>query len=261
MLPLAVAACSQTGERPYNEDAVRAAAHGGRAWAVLADGAGGHQGGAVASDLVARLIALELQAAGTLSPRQLDGAVGAAHQAVLERQRADGALAETSRMHTTAVVLWIDGAAARAVWSHVGDSRLYVLRGGRIVHVTRDDSVVQEMVDAGFLSADEARRHPRKNQLLRSIGVAEGFAPHTLRRPWPVRDGDAFLLCSDGWWDALPDGAIAGTLARAASVDDWLQRMEAAVRAAAVPGQDNYSAIAVWVGDPTQATVIPDTAR
>ena len=261
MLPLAVATRSLPGARPANEDELRAAAHDGRAWAVLSDGAGGHRGGAIAADLVARLTALELQSNRQLTPQRLDALLREVHEAVLARQREAAAQREGDRMHATAVALWIDGSTHTALWSHVGDSRLYVLRGGRVAHVTRDDSVVQEMVDAGFLAPDEARRHPRKNQLLRSMGVAEGFAPHTLRKPWPVRDGDAFLLCSDGWWDPLPDDAVAGTLREAASADDWLARMERLVIAAAQPQQDNFSAVALWVGDPRQATVIQDADR
>ncbi len=256
MLNIAIAARTDVGQRGHNEDDCKFGQFGpdGAYWyAVLSDGAGGHHGGAIASDLVVRMLAVLLQSADWHDPGVLSALVTDAHDGLRRKQQATPALAN---MQATVVVLWIDALRGLARWSHVGDSRLYLLRGGRVLHVTRDDSVVQHMVDAGFLSADDARRHPRKNQLLSAMGADEAVTPHTLSEPMTLRDGDALLLCSDGWWDPLEPGGIEAALAAATSVDDWLDRMAAAVHAQALPRQDNYTAVGVWVGDASQATVI-----
>ena len=251
MLNIEIAARTEVGARTYNEDDLRFGAAGALWHAVLADGAGGHQGGAIASDLVVRLIALRLQAASPASPQTLHAALHDAHTALGERQFGR---ATRERMHTTVVALWLDADLEEAVWSHVGDTRLYMLRRGRVCHVTRDDSVVQQLIDAGYVTPDEAREHPRRNQLISAMGAVEMIEPHTVDEPQPIQDGDAFLLATDGWWDALEDGAIESTFALARTADDWLALMETQVRAAAHPNQDNFSAVAVWVGDPAQAT-------
>jgi serine/threonine protein phosphatase PrpC len=140
------------------------------------------------------------------------------------------------------------------LWTHVGDSRLYMLRHGRVLHMTQDDSVVQRMVDAGYLTPEEAQHHPKKNQLLAAMGAEGGIVPNTLEHAVPVEDGDAFLLCSDGWWDHFDRRAIEASFAAATSPKDWLDRMAEVIERAGVPRQDNYSAIAVWLGDPAETT-------
>ena len=251
MLHIDIAARSEPGSRSRNEDDLRFG-HGGVLWhAVLADGAGGHRGGATAADLVVRLVALQLQAAPATSVEALDAALFDAHAALGEQQQGRRS---RERMHATVVALWVDAEREEAVWSHVGDSRLYMLRRGRVCHVTRDDSVVQQLIDAGYVSEAEARDHPRKNQLISAMGADESIHPHTVDEPQLIQDGDAFLLATDGWWDALDREAIEACFATARSADDWLALMEARVRQAAQPNQDNFSAVAVWIGDPAQTT-------
>jgi serine/threonine protein phosphatase PrpC len=138
----------------------------------------------------------------------------------------------------------------------VGDSRLYRLRHGVIDLVTADDSVVQRMVEAGLLTAEQAHHHPKKNQLIAALGIQDAVEPHTLVQPVTIEDGDAFLLCSDGWWDSLDADVIADTLGDASSPDEWLTAMQRYIEALDHPKQDNFSAIGVWVGDPGGTTRI-----
>ena len=83
--------------------------------------------------------------------------------------------------------------------------------------------------------------------------------PHTLAEAVELEDGDAFLLCTDGWWGALADADIGNTLAETDTPQAWLDAMRALIDARAAPGQDNFSAIALWVSDPAESTrAMPD---
>jgi serine/threonine protein phosphatase PrpC len=246
VLSIRIASRSCIGGRDDNEDDLRTGQHNGVAFAVLSDGAGGHRNGAVASDLVVRVVTLALQSQLELSPQVLHSVVHDA-QEVLLRQQA-GAV-ERERMHATLVALWIDAASDQALWSHVGDSRLYLLRQGKVHYVTRDDSAVRQMVDAGFITPEAAQLHPKRHQLLCAMGVESGFVAHTLERAYALSAGDVFLLCSDGWWENLERAEIEHTLGAARSPEQWLASMESIISADASPEQDNHSAVAVWVGE------------
>lgn len=256
MLEVAIASRSQPGGRSRNEDNLRVGrapgADGPRWFAVLADGAGGHMNGAAAADIVVRIAAYELGAGSRpLAPDALRHALASANDVLNEQQRG---LRSQQRMHATAVSLWIDAETHRALWAHSGDSRLYLLRHGQARQLTRDDSVVQQLIDAGLLAAQDGRHHPRKNQLLAALGMEGGVEIHVPDEPFALRDGDAFLLCTDGWWETLEPQDLEHTLAQAGDVEHWLDGMMALVRQRALPNQDNYSAIGVWVGDPSQST-------
>ena len=250
MLQVEIATRCEVGARTHNEDDLRHGINGPHCYAVLSDGAGGHKGGAMASDIVVRLIALGLQRTTDATPDELTRLVRDANTALVEQQDKRA----RDRMYATLVALWIDTQREQALWTHVGDSRLYMLRHGRVCHVSRDDSVVQHMVDAGYLTTEEALDHPKKNQLLSAMGTDGAIEPNTLESPMPIQDGDAFLLCSDGWWDLFSLHELETSFAAARTPDDWLEQMDQAIRRAARPRQDNYSAIAVWIGDPAETT-------
>jgi serine/threonine protein phosphatase PrpC len=123
------------------------------------------------------------------------------------------------------------------------------MRQGVVDVITRDDSVVQRMLAAGMISADQAREHPQKNQLIAALGIEGEIDAHTVVRPVELRNGDAFLLCTDGWWDAFDAATLATTFAQAANPTDWLDAMRQRIEARSLPRQDNFSAIAIWIGD------------
>ncbi|MGE5451952.1 MAG: PP2C family protein-serine/threonine phosphatase [Acidobacteriota bacterium] len=251
MIAIDIASRSEVGARAHNEDDLRHGSNGGLRFVVVSDGAGGHSNGAMASDLVVRTTALALQRAAPFSPAALVQAIEQANEAVNAGQRG---LKSHQRMHATVVCLWLDTDQYQVLWAHVGDSRLYRMRRGRAQQLTRDDSVVQQMVDAGFIKPDEARHHPRKNQLLAAMGMEEAMPIHVLPAPEPLQDGDAFLLCSDGWWDHLDLEDLEDTLNDTRSAQEWLDRMAALVVERQSPNQDNYTAVAVWVGNPGETT-------
>ena len=249
---IAAASRSEVGQRKSNEDKVRVCREGSRWVAVLADGAGGHRGGAEASRRAVEAVESALcDEDADFSAAALTAAVVAAHDDV---QAAQGVPHGVSGMHTTVVVLWIDLDRQSALWSHVGDSRLYRVRRGVVTPLTSDDSVVQRMVDAGLITAEQAESHPQKNKLIAALGIEDGVEPHTVPSPHGLLEGDAFLLCSDGWWDVVDDRAIATALAHATGPDDWLALMQEMIEAYAAPRQDNFSAVAVWVRDRIEST-------
>ena len=252
MFEISITACSERGQRAGNEDALRVGGAGSTQYAVLSDGAGGHERGAEASRRVVEHIEAALRAAASaFAGDLLTQALHSAHGALqLDQMGVQG----RRRMHATVVALWIDTRHDRCVWSHVGDSRLYRMRYGAVDLVTADDSVVQRMLEGGILTPQQALNHPMKNQLLAAVGMQDSLEPHTLAQPVSLDDGDAFLLCTDGWWGGLTDAQIISTLTDADTPQCWLDAMRELILAQATLGQDNFSAIAVWVTDPAEST-------
>ncbi len=199
-------------------------------WAV-ADGAGGHGQGDVASQSIAE--ALEsippgLSAAEILAQVRLR--LAGVHSALQERMAGSGAISAS-----TVVVLLLRGGHYAALWA--GDSRIYLLREGVLSRVTHDHSLVQELVDAGHLSEAEAERHPQANVITRAVGaqgVLELDKAHGRLLP-----RDRFLLCSDGLFKELPEREIAALLA--GGVDSG----EIVRLAVAAGGRDNVSVVTV----------------
>ncbi len=271
-LPLSYAHCSLPGGRTYNEDALRVARIGEQFHLVLADGAGGHARGAEAAKQVVDAIDADLAhlASQATAPDEalLQAIVRQAHDSLRRAQpgaqldaRPDtlaGAAPPARKarpgdsMHATVVVLWLDLARRLAAWAHVGDSRLYLLRHNRVEQVSRDDSAVQLLVDAGVIDREQARRHPAKNRLLAALGISDDIDPHAGAAA--LRDGDVWLACTDGWWDGLADADIEHSLDGSVSVTAWVQQMRAHLAYAPPPNQDNHSAVAVWVGRPEDIT-------
>ncbi|OWQ84443.1 hypothetical protein CDN99_24450 [Roseateles aquatilis] len=257
MLKIRVAACSEQGARANNEDAVAAHENGPGWYAVLADGAGGHRNGAEAARRAVHRMQVSLgDATLPWRPELLTGAVLAAHDDVRRGVEGSG----RDRMHTTVVALCVDAQRGFAMWTHVGDSRLYRIRGGNIDTITQDDSVVQMLIEAGLLTREQAEDHPHKNHLVAALGIEDELNPHTTS-PQPLREGDVFLLCSDGWWGTAGDALIPRTLSASTSPEDWLGAMRVAIEERGLPDQDNFSAIAVWIGDPApDASMAPAQA-
>jgi protein phosphatase/serine/threonine-protein phosphatase Stp1 len=139
---------------------------------------------------------------------------------------------------STIVALLLRGEHFAALWA--GDSRLYLLRGGALSRITRDHSVVQEMVDAGTLAPEEAERHPHANIITRAVGQ-EG-ALELDKIAGRLHAGDVFLLCSDGLFKDMEEARIAALLAQGADAPMLVET------ALAAGGRDNISAVVLRVG-------------
>lgn len=203
---------------------------------VVADGLGGHAAGEVAS----RMVTAAVREAAERSPG-LDTAVlmDAVQRANRQVRTAAAEHPAYEGMGSTATVLHIDAHTGMAHYAHVGDSRLYLLRGGVLRQVSRDHSYVEELVAQGKLSEDEARNHPRKNLLVRAVGVEEDLQVDG--GAFPVEPGDRFLLATDGLTNMVPDDELRELLG--GPIADAARRMTA--RALAAGGRDNITAIAV----------------
>jgi PPM family protein phosphatase len=165
---------------------------------ALSDGMGGHQAGEVASALVLESLQAALQDQ-TKQPiqEQLESAVLRANSTVLNAARTD----KRHGMGATLTAVFVRG--GEAYIAEVGDSRAYLLRQGRLRQITRDQSMIQLLVDHGVLSADEAKHSPSKNVILQAVGLSRDIRVAIARLE--LRRGDRFLLCSDGVTNAVND--------------------------------------------------------
>jgi len=242
-MELEIAVLSRTGGRAVNEDACGFWSAGEVCFCVVSDGAGGHGGGDVASKLVVREVLGRFREGEDCSPSAIETALRYANDVLVTQQRSGFELAD---MRATVVVLAVDFERDLALWGHLGDSRLYCLRQGRIVAQTRDHSVVQSMVEAGYLQPHELRSSPERSKLLNALGDRDGFDPRVEPEPFPIEGGDKFLLCTDGLWEYVEESELEQTLRGVGSAEDWLRALESRVLARGRSSQDNYSALAVW---------------
>jgi PPM family protein phosphatase len=244
-LNLLVSSLTEKGGRSRNEDAVGISSNAAKHCFALSDGAGGHGGGHVAAQTAIRSC---LEAFTNLSKCSRDTALAlicSANTDVLSHQ-AQGA--ELEDMHATLVLLLIDTVACKAVWGHIGDSRLYHFRNNQLLSRTKDHSVFQAMQEAGLIRPDSTRaNNPSLNALTQCLGQADHFSPTIIESECDLSFGDAFLICSDGLWEYVNEGEIVQALQQAESPDQWLANMHSVLLKNKIDGNDNYSAVAVWL--------------
>jgi len=169
---------------------------------VVADGMGGHAAGEVASEMAVRFVARELESLRGLNDEQvadrMRGAIRAANGAIFQRTLTEH---DKRGMGTTVTALTLFG--TRFLIGQVGDSRAYLLRDSRLSQLTKDHSYVQEQVDAGYLTPEQARTHPYSNVITRCVGANSEVMPDIY--VGTVRASDVFLLASDGLTGMLED--------------------------------------------------------
>lgn len=201
---------------------------------VVADGMGGHRGGEIASGVAVEAIGEVFESSSAPPEKMLLEAVREANRRVLSAADRDSALLG---MGTTAVLAYL-GTDGAVVVAHIGDSRAYryAARGGEFEAVTEDHSVVAEMQRRGLLTAEQALVHPRRNEILRSIGA--GLEVEAEVRAVSAEAGDLIVLCTDGLCGVLRDGEIADVLA-SQSPDKAVRTLVDRVNAAG--GPDNVT--------------------
>jgi serine/threonine protein phosphatase PrpC len=221
---------------------------------VVSDGAGGHGGGDVASRTVVSTVLKDFAACPEVSVDEIAALVGHAQQALRDEQRTSSHVRD---MRATVAILMIDRLRNSALWGHVGDTRIYCFRGGRILMKTRDHSVIQSMYEAGLGDLETLRHHPYRGVLLSALGGKEAFETSVAQAPLPLQDGDVMLMCTDGMWDHVADATMLRLLRASTSGEEWLVAMEGELLKSADSNCDNYTAMSVWVRGDAQADVAP----
>ena len=200
----------------------------------VADGMGGHKGGNVASTLAVETILSHVQRLQP-SEKHLKKCIQAANRAVYEQQLKNR---ELSGMGTTMTVLWDTG--DKMILGHVGDSRAYLLRKGDFRQLSVDHSVVQELIDQGILTKEQAKEHPYRHMITRAVGTDLIVEPDIVT--YEKKTNDIWLVCSDGLTEYLSDAEIETGLTEH-SIDDSAQWM--VEQALAKGGRDNISVVIV----------------
>ncbi len=236
------ATLTRPGERENNEDAIWVGYKADALCMLLADGLGGHGSGEVAS-AIAVDTCRSLWNNSTAQSFSTAGFFELCEQRLEERQRIKH---DFSGMKTTVVLCRTLG--DELLCAHVGDSRMYYFRRGKILCRTLDHSVPQMLVFSKEIKEKQIRNHPDRNRLLKVMGERESELFFEEMKPITMRSGDAVLMMSDGFWENVEDKEMQKCLKAASSPEDWLSRMEdIAVNRAKNKNMDNYSAIAVWI--------------
>jgi serine/threonine protein phosphatase PrpC len=232
---------TNVGGRQINEDSVGVFKNGENNCYILCDGLGGHGMGDVASSLVVAVF--EDQFRKTDDAVNFLGQTFAASQDILmAEQKARNA---KRKMKTTGVAVVTDD--RNAYIGHIGDSRGYVFYKNKVKTRTLDHSIPQMLVLSREIKESEIRNHPDRNTLLRVMGVEWDDIMYELMSPIPLKKCQAFLLCSDGFWELIDEKEMCAQLKKAHSVEEWLNNMISIVQTNGIgKNMDNYSAIAVW---------------
>ena len=238
---------SLLGGREDNQDRISTVVSGESALLIVVDGMGGHAHGAKAAE-VTRRVMVELFAA-TAQPifdplGFLHLALGRAHEEVV---RIGLGLPMEQRPRATCAVCLIQNNSAW--WAHIGDSRIYLLRGGNVATRTRDHSHVELLLREGLITPELAQTHPMRNYVECCVGGDDIMPDMTLSPRIPLRTNDVLLVCSDGFWASLSEVAIAGALCTLTlPISETLQALGQRAIKNAGAASDNTSAIALrWL--------------
>lgn len=211
---------------------------------IVADGMGGHAAGEVASEMAVQIVAKELGSLRGLSDAEsasrMRSAIRKANAAIFERTLAEH---DKRGMGTTTTVMVLF--SRRYLIGQVGDSRAYLLREGDLLQLTKDHSYVQEQVDAGLLTPEQARTHPYSNVITRCVGANEDVAPDIYFGN--LERGDVVLLASDGLTGMLEDQQLAAIMGAEENPETCVNKMIADANRRG--GLDNITAIVVRVDD------------
>lgn len=244
---------SQKGARESNQDTIGALLGQHAACFMVCDGVAGSSGGEMAATIARDTLLAQLDVDAPLQPDRTAVLIENTEQAILSAQRNNP---NFRQMSTTLAALFIDRDNLHAWWAHAGDSRVYLFRRGVVHSVTRDHSLVQQLQDAGYENTGI------NSSLLYNALGADVAHPHGFSEVVTLQDGDAFLICTDGFWSHLTPVEMEQALRMVSSPEEWLALMQKAIDRGVKT--DNLSAVAVWVGSPQETTLLfsmADSAR
>ncbi|MEJ2687678.1 MAG: protein phosphatase 2C domain-containing protein [Gammaproteobacteria bacterium] len=245
---------SRLGDRTSNQDRCIARERKSAVLLVLADGMGGHAGGDLAAQRLVDEYGRRFEASHLPLPDPeafLRSTLERAHGSILEAGQAQH---PPIQPRTTAVACLIQHGQAH--WLHVGDSRLYLLRDGHVLTRTKDHTFVEDMHQQGMLTSEEIARHPMRNYVTRCVGGTLESPLPTMGAPVGLQPNDLLVLCSDGFWSALPQNRIE-ELADDADLTVGLDTLSEAAQRASYPHSDNITAVALRWRDSRDDTRTP----
>lgn len=205
---------------------------------VVADGLGGHDCGEVASRLAAEYILETAQAKGDFTDEALLELLNGANAHIFERQSADPAC---KGMRTTVVAGFLDGDTFR--YFHAGDSRFYYFKNGSLYWQSKDHSVSQMSVDMGHIRPEAIRFDDDRSKLLKVLGDAKCLHIDQLDAPIKIEGNDAFLLCTDGFWEYVFETEMELDLVKSGSPREWCEFMCKRLLRRVSGNNDNFTAL------------------
>ncbi|MBE5912006.1 PP2C family protein-serine/threonine phosphatase [Pseudobutyrivibrio sp.] len=231
---------SDKGDRENNEDYVLVRENTDQFCFVLNDGLGGCNSGEIASRLVAISIADSFDKG--IRDGFIESSLLFAEKQLEEKQKDDS----FNSMKTTSVVLLVQDDMAQ--WGHIGDSRLYYFKWNRIKERTLDHSVPQMLVNMREIKEKEIRFHKDRNRLLKALGNRDPNMVPTISEERKIKKGDAFLLCTDGFWEWIEEKDMTLLLKRTHTAKEWVEEMVKTVQKNGKgKDMDNISAIGVRI--------------
>lgn len=204
---------------------------------VLADGLGGHSNGETASKLAVEYIISRAEEVVSIDNKVLHELIEDVNKVVAANRIGD--------MATTIVTAFVRNGSFN--YFNVGDSRLYYFRDKRILIQSKDHSVTQASVDLGEIKPEEIRFHQDRNKLTKALGLNSEISISQKFEPIKIRCGDAFMLCSDGFWENIYEEEMIKCLNKSNTPQEWFAQMLAIVKKRVKKCYDNISAICVFV--------------
>lgn len=236
---------SLCGNREANEDCIKVIESNGLKCFIVADGLGGHGKGDVASALACDAFeSIFTNSASGISLTDLvSSAFLKAQTDILLEQKKIGSLYQ---MKTTVCTLAVRD--DEAVWGHIGDTRLYAFAHNKVKIRTLDHSVPQMLALAKDIKEKDIRNHPDRNKLLRVLGISGETPKFEISEPQYIQKFQAFLLCSDGFWELIVEKEMGSLLKKSGSAGEWMDKMcDVVKQRGSTADMDNSSAIAIWV--------------
>ncbi len=226
---------SSIGMREDNEDAVSILESNNSVLAIVADGLGGHQDGEIASKTAIKSINAQISH-DIVDEKKLCDAIQLANDEIIK-------LNQQRQMRTTIACLWFN--RDRGLIATLGDTRVYHFRNGKIIFQSIDHSAIQFSVLNGEVPKESIRTSKERNILTKALGVREEVKADVVNID--IFPGDAFILCSDGFWESVLENDMEISLRRTATANEWLADMKHLVENNESPTKDNHSAIAIRV--------------
>lgn len=227
------------GTRDHNEDSCGYRADEGKVCFVVADGLGGHEKGEVASQIAVEYVLKHFTDNDKFTEENLLELLYDTDRAVKEEQK------EHPGMRTTVAAAFIqDG---KFWYFHVGDTRCYYLKNGCIYEQSKDHSIPQIEVSMGEIKTEDIRFHVDRNRLLKVLGNEDELLIEHLEQPIDMESGDAFLLCTDGFWEYVYETEMEVDFLKSSSPKEWNEHMIKRLLNRPASEHDNYTVMSCWI--------------